>query len=314
MALVLILGCRAQQTPTGVLPGAECWYLPAPDGVCELFVMEFGTGSPVVVLHGGPGADLTYMLPIANGLDSTHRFVFYDQRGSLRSPCPTDSISMRKHVLDLEALRMALGLEKLDLVSHSAGTLLAYEYLAAFPKRVGAFVLVGGLPHKNGWAYFDKEYSTLWEGLQDSASAFENRPAVASVLDSLSRIGSANRAKRATQLALIRQVGAESVRVDKWVEAMPMRVNAAASDATRKTTNFDYDYSALLANHSAQVVVINGDLDFVVGPRGSPLWKSLSATASNVIVNVIPDAGHIVWRDRPELFRRCLRTALARKN
>lgn len=141
IVLVLTLSAaipvQAQMTTAGILPGAAGWYLRTSDSAGELFVFEVGTGAgdPVVVLHGGPGGDLTYMLPIANGLDSDFRFVFYDQRGSLRSRVLPESITMPKHVADLEQLRLALGTERIRIVSHSAGTMLAYEYLQTRPER-----------------------------------------------------------------------------------------------------------------------------------------------------------------------------------
>ena len=112
---------HAQQTTSGGLPGVQAWYLRTSDRAGELFIYEIGSGEPVVVLHGGPGGELTYMLAVANGLESEFRFVFYDQRGSLRSRVRADSISMEKHVDDLDDIRQALDAERISIVSHSAG-------------------------------------------------------------------------------------------------------------------------------------------------------------------------------------------------
>lgn len=307
----------AQQTTEGLLPNASAWYLKTRDGAGELFVYELGAPdpldqAPVVVLHGGPGADFTYMLPVARGLADRFHFVFYDQRGSLRSRVAIDSVSMAKHVVDLESLRQALGADRIRLVSHSAGTLLALEYLRAYPDRVENLVLVGALPHKNGSAYFDEEYARLWEGLGEAAEAFRERPEIDA---EIRRAGLARPAgpRDSARVALIRQVGAESVRVDLWREALPMRVNPEAARRTRETTNFEYDYSSLIARHPYPVTVINGEYDYTVGPRGSPLWRRLAETAApDLRVDVIPDASHIVWRDAPDEFRESLLDALMR--
>ena len=151
-----------QSTMDGLPAGAEAWFLPTDDGTGELLVYEIGGGSgdPVVVLHGGPGGELSLLLPIAKGLEREFHFVFYDQRGSMRSRALIDSISMASHVRDLETLRVALGAERMRLLSHSAGTMLAFEYLKAHPDRVSQLVLAGALPHKNGRAYFDAEYAS----------------------------------------------------------------------------------------------------------------------------------------------------------
>lgn len=297
-------------------PSAEGWYLPTADAAGELFVFERGghLATPVVVLHGGPGADFDYMLPIATGLEREFRFVFYDQRGSLRSRVTPDSISMGKHVADLEQLRRALGVERLHLVSHSAGTLLAFEYLKSFPHRVANIVLVGALPHKNGRAHFDKEYATLWRGLADSADAFAKREAVQREIRLAGLDRDALTPKERSQLAQIRQVGAERFRVDRWRETMPIRVNPDAARRTRETTEFEYDVGPLLARHEFPVTVVNGEFDYTVGPRNSPLWRRLAETvARNVRVVVIRDASHNVWYDNPDEFRAALRRALRRR-
>lgn len=301
----------AQMTTSGLPPGAEGWYMATHDGAGELFVYEIGTGEPVVVLHGGPGGDFTYMLPVARGLERRFRFVFYDQRGSLRSRVVPDSISMEHHMQDLEALRKGLGATRIRILSHSAGTLLAFEYLSAYPDRVRELVLVGALPHKNGERYFDEEYASLWKGLAEDARRFWQREAIGVELRAAG-LESPSTAKQRAQAALIRQVGAEAFHVERWREALPMRVNPEAARRTRETTNFEYDYSGALAGHLFRVTVINGEFDYTVGPRGSPLWRGLAETqASRLRVVVVPDASHLVWLDAPDMFRNALGTALS---
>src|SRR5690606_26464776 len=62
------------------------WYVWAPDEV-RLYVLQVGhaeaQGSPIVVLHGGVGAEHSYLLPAFLPLADRHRFTFFDQRGSL---------------------------------------------------------------------------------------------------------------------------------------------------------------------------------------------------------------------------------------
>lgn len=315
--VLVMLGCltapaRAQMTTAGVQPGLRSWYLPTADKAGELFVVQAGSGAgePVVVLHGGPGGDLRSVLPMAHGLESLP-FVFYDQRGSLLSRVVPDSISMAKHVADLEQLREALGVPRIRLVSHSAGTLLAFAYLQAHPDRVSHLVLVGALPHKNGRPYYDAEYATLWRGLGDSASRFAERDAVQAALRAAGVDAQALSVRQAATRAHIRQAGAEMVHVERWQSTLPMRVTPEAWRRTRETTEFTYDAGPMLARHAYPVTVINGEYDYTVGPRGSPLWRRLTETvAPNVRLVVIPDASHLPWWDAPEAFRVALRSAL----
>jgi proline iminopeptidase len=313
MAL-LVSGCSLGHMRAGAPRAAraserESWYLKR-DSTTEIYVAEIGRGRPVVVLHGGPGADHRYMLGVADGLAGDHRFIFYDQRGSTRSRSPVESITMNSHVEDLEALRSALGVERLDVLSHSAGTLLAYEYLRRYPHRVRNLTLVGALPHKNGRKYFDADYSRLWTGLSDSARAYEERPAVQAEIAAVERDSSLSRQKKDGLVSLIRN-WVSLYHIERWRAQEPVRVAVAAARATRASTNFEYDVGPLLAAHDRPVTVINGEYDYTVGPRGSPLWRQLaSRSARNVDVVVIPNAGHNVWIDEPGAFATALRRAL----
>src|SRR5688572_4266893 len=87
-------------------------------------------GSPLLVLHGGPGAHHDYLLPGMLALSDEHRMVFYDQRGGGRSRIDDtqDPITAATHLEDLEALVAELDLEPLSLVGYSFGGLLALLY------------------------------------------------------------------------------------------------------------------------------------------------------------------------------------------
>jgi proline iminopeptidase len=108
-----------------------------------LFVREIGNGPPVVVLHGGPGAQHDYLFPAFGRLADEFHLRFYDQRGGGRSQV-TDphKIGWRDHVADLEALRKEWRLDRLPLLGYSWGGLLALLYAAEHPANVRALVLV----------------------------------------------------------------------------------------------------------------------------------------------------------------------------
>src|SRR5690606_33585315 len=78
-----------------------------------------------------------------HGLESQYRLIFYDQRGSLRSPCPSSLVSVEQHIADLEALRAELAIDAPVIIGHSMGTFLAMSYLERHPHRVGGLVLLG---------------------------------------------------------------------------------------------------------------------------------------------------------------------------
>ena len=104
----------------------------------------FGEGEPVVVLHGGPGLDSSYLLPQMAQAADGFRLIFYDQRTSGGSSSATDvaAVTLADFVADLENLRTGLGLGRLNLLGHSWGGMLAMFYAVEHPENVGSLVLV----------------------------------------------------------------------------------------------------------------------------------------------------------------------------
>ena len=83
----------------------------------QLYYKILGEGEPIVVLHGGPGLDHSYFLPQMSELAKSHRLIFFDQRLSGRSSAFVDSnaVSMDHFVEDLDGIRLAFKLDKMNL-------------------------------------------------------------------------------------------------------------------------------------------------------------------------------------------------------
>ena len=112
-----------------------------------IFERRAGTGLPTVVLHGGPGAHHDYLLPGFDTLATRRTLIYYDQRGGGRSPVPREvPVGWREQVADLEALRLAWGLERLSVAGYSWGALLALLYATEHPDRVERLALVSPAP------------------------------------------------------------------------------------------------------------------------------------------------------------------------
>jgi proline iminopeptidase len=111
-----------------------------------LHYQRLGEGPPLVVVHGGPGMGYAYMREL-DVLADGRQLVYYDQRGSGNSPAgDPDRITFAGSIADLDGLREALGLEKLDLLGHSLGAWIAVLYAAAHPERVHSVVLANTGP------------------------------------------------------------------------------------------------------------------------------------------------------------------------
>jgi proline iminopeptidase len=113
----------------------------------EIFERRVGSGPPVVVLHGGPGAHHDYLLPGFDALARDRELIYYDQRGGGRSPVARDvPVGWREHVADLEALRGVWQQDRLNLCGYSWGGLLAMLYAVEHPDKVERIALVSPAP------------------------------------------------------------------------------------------------------------------------------------------------------------------------
>src|SRR4030095_13201888 len=116
----------------------------------KLFVREFGTGEPIILLAGGPGLNAVYMKPVWENLASKYRCIVLDQRGTGKSKIANaDSIilSINNYVADIETLRKTLNIDRMTLIGHSWGGKLSMEYAGLYPQHVKKLILLdpGGL-------------------------------------------------------------------------------------------------------------------------------------------------------------------------
>jgi proline iminopeptidase len=119
-----------------------------PVGRASLYVRVVGQGPPVLVLHGGPDFDHSYLLPELDRLGDAFRVVYYDQRGRGRSAehVRPEDVSLGTDVEDVDAVRRHLGLEAPILLGHSWGTVLALEYALRHPTHVSRLILMNPAP------------------------------------------------------------------------------------------------------------------------------------------------------------------------
>jgi len=124
----------------------------------ELYYKIMGEGEPVVILHGGPGFDHNYMLPLSQLADD-YRVIFYDQRatGDSTGVVDANSITVDNFVEDLEGLRKELNLGKMHVIGHSWGGGLAIYYGVKYPANLRSLVLLaaGGAGTKYFEEYFE---------------------------------------------------------------------------------------------------------------------------------------------------------------
>jgi len=113
------------------------------------FYKIVGKGEAFVLLHGGPGSFHDELYPFFLDFAKSHKVIFYDQRGNGKSTLNMiDSTTFNEELMveDLEALRKEFGIEKLNLIGHSWGGLLAMYYAVKYPNNLKRLILVDAAP------------------------------------------------------------------------------------------------------------------------------------------------------------------------
>lgn len=127
----------------------------------ELFVEIMGSGEPIIVIHGGPVLDHGYLEPHFKTLAESYQLVFFDQRLSGRSSAKVDTtdIHMEMFIEDIEALRNSLQTDKVHILGHSWGGLLAMKYALKYPLHTETLILLNAMPPST--ALWQKEQKLL---------------------------------------------------------------------------------------------------------------------------------------------------------
>jgi proline iminopeptidase len=110
----------------------------------ELYFRALGKGEPIIVLPGGPGLDASYLHPSLDPLSANFRLISYDPRSAGKSKGVMDTLRLTadQFVEDLEGLRQSFGINKMHLMGHSYGGLLAMLYASKYPQHLYSLTLI----------------------------------------------------------------------------------------------------------------------------------------------------------------------------
>jgi len=110
-----------------------------------------GKGSPVVLLHGY--AETGHMWrPIMPLLAQRHTVIVPDLRGAGGSAKPPAGYDKKNMAVDIYELTSSLGLDRVRIVGHDIGLMVAYAYAAQFPQAAERAVLMDAfLPGIGNW-------------------------------------------------------------------------------------------------------------------------------------------------------------------
>lgn len=300
-AAVLLAGCSPREArpaadstsaaapPTTPALGPGEAMLPVRGGRIWYRRSGAGTGTPMVLLHGGPGAGSFYLKPF-EAIGDDRPIIRYDQLGAGKSDRLTDTTLMviPRFVEELDSLRRALHVDRWILLGHSWGSVLALEYYKAHPEHVSAIVFGGSV---FDWHAYARETEAWTRQLSDSAQR---------AIAQWKKDGNADRPgfKAATDEFYA-----------KFVWRRPVQADAESTEATFGQPQYqymqgayefvvtgtlkDYDQTAVLPTIKVPVLSVTGEFD-EVGPQTVEKHARMIPGARFIVYK---DAGHITSWD-----------------
>jgi pimeloyl-ACP methyl ester carboxylesterase len=110
-----------------------------------------GQGSPVVLLHGFAQTSKMWR-PVMPLLAARHTVIVPDLRGAGESAKPEGGYDKKTMAVDIHELTRSLGFDRVAIVGHDIGLMVAYAYAAAYPQDVLKLALMDAfLPGVAGW-------------------------------------------------------------------------------------------------------------------------------------------------------------------
>ena len=268
----------------------------------RLFYRVAGRGEDTLIaIHGGPGVDLESIAGDFAPLAARHVVIFYDQRGAGRSELPADTarLAAERQVEDLDAVRRHFGLERVALVAHSYGPLLAASYALAHPDAVSRMVFFGPVPPRRGdfWRRFG-------EGLGARLDSAEG----ARLAEANARLGDpaadTRQACRDFWAIALRPRLAEPARTQPLIRSDLCASDPAGIRYGLTTTNRvvmgsfgDWDLRERLRGLHVPTLVVHGEQEAIP----MDLVEEWVTALPRARLLRVPNAAHFVYVEQPEL-------------
>ena len=272
--------------------------LPVPGGRVWWRRIGDGPGTPLLLLHGGPGMSSAGLTEWLGDLPASRPVVVYDQLGSGRSDRPDDTSlwTVDRFVEELGVVRAGLGLESVNLLGHSWGTMLAASYLATDVHGVRSVVFSSPCLDAQQWA-------------TDQQAHLAGLPAeVREVIERCEREGTT--ASEDYAMAMAAYYRRHMVRLDPWPEdvvEMLQDINLdvyghmwGSSEWHATGTLGDFDARGILPTIGVPTL-------FLAGEHDEALPETVRAHAELVpdsTVHVFDGASHMSYIEVPQDYRR----------
>nr|WTB29055.1 alpha/beta hydrolase [Streptomyces sp. NBC_00830] len=271
------------------------------DGTELTYHLE-GEGEPLICVPGGPMQAAVYLGDLG-GLSAHRQLVLLDLRGTGDSAVPDDPATYRcdRLVDDVEALRVHLGLERIDLLGHSASGNLAELYAARYSQRLRSLTLVTPGARAVGVETTD----------QDRTDAFALRsgePWYEAGVSALKEIQAGRRGSEQWAAVEPFSYGRWDAAAQAHAAGKATQRNAQAMAVYYQDGAFDTAATvAALHNLPVPVLVLAGEYD--AGPTPDRAAE-LAALFPQAEFAVQRGAAHFPWLDDPGAFVRTVRAFL----
>lgn len=257
---------------------------------------------PVLILHGGPGADSRYLRPQLDrvaDLGVGRPIYYYDQRGADRSPQAEgeEPPTVTTHVEDVDAVRRYIGVEKVRLLGYSWGALLSMLYATRYPQHVDKLILLSPAPPT----------AAIRQTYQQRMVQLLQRPSVASLREELSQLRATATPEEQRRHRFALAVSSYFVNPRRALELTPFLVKQRLEEAIWKSLGPSFDLRPKL-HELAHIpsLVIHGEEDVI------PI-ESAAETARLIGAELVrlPDCGHVPYIEAPDALWAALTRFLA---
>ena len=284
-------------------------HLAGADGV-DLYYRVVGTGpDTVVVLHGGPGLSMSYLqadlAPLAHG----RTIIYYDQRGGGYSQIGLSpaELALDRHLADLEAVRQHFGLDRMTLVGHSWGALLAGFYAREHADRLEKLVLLNPAPiNAPQWGEFEANIVARADAatnarLNEIVGLWFTGQATPALCDEFLRLRFATYFSDPSKITNLRGAWCD-VPAATAAGLLPTHVTILGS------LGF-WDLSSQLGHVNVPTLVVHGEDDVV--PFATS--QGFAAAIPGAELLVLEGVGHFPWMENPVPFFTAVNTFLRRE-
>lgn len=248
-------------------------------GTSEMFVVESGSGIPVVFIHGLGWTHALWhrLIPV---FAQRYRIIAADTRGHGRSAKPPGPYTMDMLAADWLALLDACGVQRCAVVGVSQGGMIAMLLALRHPERVTALGLL----------------STSCRFSDEAWSAMEER---GRVLNALGPVAAAEHVSKAIFSSDFHTKN--PALMDEFVRD---RIEASAEGIGAATMSLrGFDVSGEIPQLKCPIFMMHGDADRVISPVSA---QTIRDAAPHARIVMVEGAGHILPVERHDSVERQL--------